>query len=156
MCNKSFQKTLLVIKPDGVQRGLIGEIISRLEKRGLLLVAAKFIKIKKDFAEEHYKIHKDKPFFSGLIKYITSGPVLAMVWAGENAIDAVRQTVGSTNPLEAKPGTIRQDFSLQTSRNLIHASDSLITAEKEVMLWFKPNEIIDWESNNHLWVFGKN
>ncbi|HEY59683.1 MAG TPA: nucleoside-diphosphate kinase [Anaerolineae bacterium] len=151
-----FEKTLVLIKPDGLQRGLIGEIISRLEKRGLLLVAAKLIRIDKNFAEEHYKTHMNKPFFKGLVKYITSAPVMAMVWEGENSITAARQTAGATNPLEALPGTIRHDLALLSSRNLIHASDSSDTAEKEIALWFSQNEILSWETSNHLWIYGKN
>jgi len=151
-----FERTLIIIKPDGIQRGLIGEIITRFEKRGLQLFAAKFIHVGEEFAKKHYAIHKGNPFYEGLIKYITSTPVLAMVWAGENAIDAVRQTVGKTNPLESEAGTIRHDLAILTSRNLIHASDSKETAEKEIDLWFKPIEISEWNSENHKWVFGKN
>lgn len=154
--NDLNERTLVIIKPDGVQRGLMGEIISRFEKRGLRLIASKFIQIRPDFAETHYAIHKGKPFYDGLIKYITSTPVMAMVWEGENAIEAVRQTTGATNPLEASVGSIRHDYALLTSRNLIHASDSKETAEKEIELWFKPDDLFPWKQSSNEWVFGKN
>ena len=154
--NELFEKTLVIIKPDGMQRGLIGEIITRFERRGLLLYSAKLIHVDENFARTHYAIHDGKPFFEGLVKYFTSTPVLAMVWAGENAVEAVRQTVGSTNPLEANPGTLRHDLALLTSRNLLHASDSPDAAEKEISLWFRGDEIIEWKSDQTPWVFGKN
>jgi len=150
------QQTLVLIKPDGFQRGLIGEIISRFEKRGLQLVAMNLRQVSREFAESHYAIHAGKPFYAGLVKYITSSPLIAMVWEGPDAIQAVRQTVGSTNPLEANPGTIRHDLSLLTSRNLIHASDSFETAEQEISLWFKPEEIHPWERINEDWFTGLN
>lgn len=151
-----IERSLVIAKPDAVQRGLLGEIISRLEKRGLRLIGAKFIHLNKDFAKHHYSVHKGKPFFDGLIQYLTSSPVLAMVWEGENAIAAIRQTVGATNPQEASPGSIRHDFALQTSRNLIHASDSLETAEMEINLWFKTDELFSWKQDNDWWIYGKN
>ena len=127
------EKTLVVIKPDGVQRGLIGEIIKRFENRGLQLIAMDLRIVTQDFAEKHYAAHKGKAFYKGLIKYITSSPIVAMIWEGSNAITAIRQTIGATNPIEAAPGTIRHDLSIITSRNLIHASDSLETAKKEAV-----------------------
>ena len=120
-----MERTLVLIKPDGVQRGLIGEIISRLERRGLRLVGAKFMQVSQELAETHYAIHQGKPFYDGLIKYITSAPVMAMVWESPNAIAAVRQTMGSTRPTEAAPGSVRHDFALEVGRNLTHASDSV-------------------------------
>jgi nucleoside-diphosphate kinase len=150
------QRTLVLIKPDGVQRGLIGEIISRLERRGLVLVAMKFRQVSQEFAEIHYSAHLGKPFFNGLVKYITSAPLVAMIWEGTEAIKAVRQTVGATNPLEADPGTIRHDLALLTSRNLIHASDSVETAEKEIELWFEKEEIINWNRLHENWISGLN
>jgi nucleoside-diphosphate kinase len=150
------EKTLVLAKPDAVQRGLLGEIISRFEKRGLLLVAARLCQVNRDFAERHYAIHKGKPFYEGLVKYIVSAPVLAMIWEGENAVTAVRQTVGATNPLEASPGTIRHDLAILTSRNLIHASDSRENAECEISLWFDASEIHEWELTDDQWVYGKN
>ena len=150
------EKTLVLAKPDAVQRGLLGEIISRFEKRGLKMVAAKFCQVTRDFAEKHYAIHKGKPFYEGLVKYITSAPVLAMIWEGENAVEAVRQTVGATNPLEAAPGTIRHDLAILTSRNLIHASDSAENARSEIALWFEESEIHEWELEDDQWIYGKN
>jgi nucleoside-diphosphate kinase len=148
-----LERTLVLVKPDGVQRGLIGEVISRLERRGLRLIGAKFVKVDQQLAETHYAIHKGKPFYEGLIRYITSAPVMAMVWEGPNAIAAVRQTMGATRPLEAAPGTIRHDFALEVGRNLTHASDSVENGEKEVNLWFKPDELVSWDRTIDPWVF---
>jgi nucleoside-diphosphate kinase len=150
------QRTLVLIKPDGVQRGLVGEIISRLERRGLMLIAMNFRQVTKEFAETHYGAHVGKPFYNGLVKYITSAPLVAMVWEGTEAIKAVRQTVGATNPLEADPGTIRHDLALLTSRNLIHASDSVETAEKEIRMWFDDDEIYEWSRIHENWISGLN
>jgi nucleoside-diphosphate kinase len=150
-----MEKSLVLVKPDGVQRGLIGEVISRLERRGLRLVAAKFIQVSQELAETHYAVHKGKPFYDGLIQYITSAPVMAMVWEGPNAVLAVRQTVGSTKPVESAPGTIRHDFALEVGRNLIHASDKPETGVREVALWFKAEELVDWERSVDQWVFEK-
>ena len=147
-----MERTLVLVKPDGVQRGLIGESIARFERRGLRLVAAKFIQVSKALAETHYAEHKGKPFYEGLIAYITSAPVMAMVWEGPNAVAAVRQTVGSTKPAEAAPGSIRHDFGLTVGRNLIHASDSQENAEIEIALWFSPEEIISWERGTDAWI----
>lgn len=148
-----MEKTFVFVKPDGVQRGLIGEIIARLEKRGLRLVAAKFIQVSQELAEEHYAIHKGKPFYEGLIEYVTAAPVMATVWEGPNAIAAVRQTMGSTRPTEAAPGSVRHDFGLEVGRNITHASDSPENAEKEIELWFKPEEIVSWSRAVDPWVF---
>lgn len=153
---ESFEKTLVLIKPDGVQRKLIGAVINRFEDRGLQLMAMKMVQVSRELAETHYKEHQGKSFYEGLVNYIMSAPVIAMVWGGEHAIEAVRQTVGKTNPLEAAPGTIRHDFAMLTSRNLIHASDAAATAEREIALWFKPEEICDWSDQEHSWIFGKN
>ena len=150
-----MERTLVLVKPDGVQRGLIGEVIARLERRGLRLVAAKFMQVSKDLAETHYAIHKGKPFYDGLIAYITSAPVMAMVWEGPNGVAAVRQTMGATKPVEAAPGTIRHDFALEVGRNLTHASDSAENGEKEILLWFKKGELVDWERENDQWIFEK-
>ncbi len=148
-----MERTLVLIKPDAVQRGLIGEVTARLERRGLRLVAARFVQVSRALAERHYAVHKGKPFYDGLIAYITSAPVMAMVWEGPNAIAAVRQTMGSTRPTEAAPGSIRHDFGLTVGRNLTHASDSPQTAEDEVGLWFKPEELIAWERGQDRWIF---
>ncbi len=150
-----MERTLVLVKPDGVQRGLIGEVLSRLEHRGLRLVAAKFMQVSKDLAETHYAIHKGKPFYDGLIAYITSAPVMAMVWEGPNAVAAVRQTMGATRPTEAAPGTLRHDFALEVGRNLTHASDEPANAEKEVALWFRKEELVDWKRDSDKWIFEK-
>lgn len=151
-----MERTLVLIKPDGVQRALIGEIISRLERRGLRLTASKFLWVSLDLAQKHYAEHVGKPFYTGLLKYITSAPVMAMVWEGEGAVAAVRQTMGATNPAQAAPGTVRHDFALITSRNLTHASDSTENAQKEIALWFQPQELCDWTQSVDQWLFGKN
>ena len=148
-----MERTLVLVKPDGVERGLIGEIISRLERRGLRLVAAKFIQVSQGLAETHYAIHKGKPFYEGLIKYITSAPVMAMVWEGPNAVSAIRQTMGATRPTEAAPGSIRHDFALEVGRNLTHASDSIENGKKEVALWFDTAELVDWKRDIDQWIF---
>ena len=148
-----MESTLVLVKPDGVQRGLIGEVISRLEQRGLRLVAAKFMNVSRELAETHYAVHKGKPFYEGLIDYITSAPVMAMVWEGPNAIAAVRQTMGATRPTEASPGSIRHDYALEVGRNLTHASDSPENGEHEVALWFEPDELVHWIRDIDRWVF---
>lgn len=148
-----MQKTFVMVKPDGVQRGLIGEVIIRLEKRGLKLIAAKFINVSVELAQTHYAIHQGKPFFESLIQYITSAPVMAMVWEGPNAIAAVRQTMGATRPIEASPGSVRHDFGLDVGRNLTHASDSVENGEIEISLWFDNDEIIHWNRTNDPWFF---
>jgi nucleoside-diphosphate kinase len=150
-----MERTLVLVKPDGVQRGLVGEVIARLERRGLRLVAAKFMQVSKELAETHYAIHKGKPFYDGLISYIISAPVMAMVWEGPNAVAAVRQTMGATRPTEAAPGTLRHDFALEVGRNLTHASDEPANAEKEVALWFKKEELVDWKRAVDQWIFEK-
>jgi len=147
------ERTFVLVKPDGVQRTLVGEIISRLERRGLRLVAAKFMQVGRDLAETHYAIHKGKPFYEGLIAYILSAPVMAMVWEGPNAVAAVRQTMGSTRPTEAAPGSVRHDFGLEVGRNLTHASDSIENGEMEVALWFKKEELVDWQRDVDRWAF---
>jgi nucleoside-diphosphate kinase len=149
------ERTLVLVKPDGVQRGLIGEVIARFERRGLRLVGAKFMTVTTRLAEAHYAEHKGKPFYEGLLAYITSAPVMAMVWEGPNAVAAVRQTVGSTKPVEAAPGTIRHDFALEVGRNLIHASDKPETGVREVELWFTKDELVDWKRETDRWVFEK-
>jgi len=147
------EQSLVLVKPDGVQRGLVGEIIFRLERRGLKLVGAKFLQVSQELAETHYAVHKGKPFYDGLIAYITSAPVMAMVWEGPNAIAAVRQTMGATRPTEAAPGSIRHDFGLEVGRNLTHASDSVDNGEQEVKLWFSSQELIQWNRANDPWIF---
>ena len=150
-----MERTLVLVKPDGVQRGLIGEVIGRLERRGLRLIAAKFIQVSQELAETHYAIHKGKPFYDGLIKYITSAPVMAMAWEGPNAVAAIRQTMGATRPTEAAPGSIRHYFALEVGRNLTHASDSVENGEKEVALWFASAELVNWKRDADQWIFEK-
>ncbi len=148
-----MERTLVLVKPDGVQRGLIGEIISRLERRGLRLAGAKFMNVSLELAETHYAIHKGKPFYGGLITYITSAPVMAMVWEGPDAIAAVRQTMGATRPTEAAPGSVRHDFGLEVGRNLTHASDSIENGQAEVALWFTSDELVEWTRDIDRWIF---
>jgi len=148
-----MEKTFVMVKPDGVQRGLIGEIIARLERRGLKMNAAKFMTVSQDLAETHYGIHKGKPFYDGLLTYITSAPVFAMVWEGPNAVAAVRQTMGATKPTEAAPGSVRHDFGMEVGRNLTHASDSVENGKLEISLWFTTEEIVDWDRAVDAWVF---
>ena len=150
-----MERSLVLVKPDGVQRALVGEVISRLERRGLRLVAAKFMQVSKELAETHYGIHKGKPFYEGLIDYIISAPVMAMVWEGPNAIVAIRQTMGATRPTEAAPGSLRHDFALEVGRNLTHASDTPENGAGEVTLWFKDEELVDWTREVDRWVFEK-
>lgn len=151
-----MEKTLVLIKPDAVQRGLIGEIIMRLERRGLKIVAGKFLIVSRELAEKHYAAHIGKPFYNGLVEYISSSPLMALVVQGPDAIKAVRQTMGKTNPLEAEPGTIRHDFALFTSRNLTHASDSPESAAQEISLWFNQDEIFEWKRDSDDWFFKNN
>lgn len=148
-----MERSLVLVKPDGVQRALIGEVIARLERRGLRLVAAKFMAVSRTLAEEHYAIHKGKPFYEGLLDYITAAPVMAMVWEAPNAVAAIRQTMGATRPWEAAPGTVRHDFALEVGRNITHASDTPENGEKELALWFKKEEILSWSREVDKWVF---
>jgi len=151
-----MERSLVLVKPDGVQRGLIGEVIARLERRGLRLVGAKFIQVSQELAQTHYAVHQGKPFYPGLIAYITSAPVMAMAWEGPNAVAAIRQTMGATRPTEAAPGSLRHDFALEIGRNLTHASDSVENGEKEVALWFHPGELVTWGREVDRWVFDSN
>jgi len=138
------QRTLVLVKPDGVQRGLAGEIISRMERKGLKITALKMLQMDKALAERHYDVHRDKPFFSSLVKFITSGPVVAAVVEGREAVEVVRRMMGETDPLKSAPGTIRGDFGLELEQNLIHGSDSEENAEKEIANFFSPQEILSW------------
>ncbi len=147
------QKTFVMIKPDGIQRGLIGEVISRFERNGIKIIAMKFLSVPQDLAEKHYGIHKGKKFYQKLLTYITSGPVLAMVCEADNAINRIRKIVGTTDPLEANSGTIRGDYAQQIGRNLIHASDSEKTAEFEIGLWFTPKEIVHYKRIDEDWLY---
>lgn len=148
-----MERSLVLVKPDGVQRGLIGKVITSLEDRGLRLVAARFLRVSPELARKHYAIHEGKPFYEPLIQFITSAPVMAMVWEGPDAITAIRQTMGKTRGTEAAPGTIRHDFALQTRYNITHASDSPENAEAEIALWFKPEELVEWKRDIEKWIF---
>ena len=148
-----MEQSLVLVKPDGVQRGLIGEVITRLENRGLRLVAARFMWVNTELAEKHYAVHAGKPFYAPLIAFITSSPVMAMVWEGPDAIAAIRQTFGKTRGSEADPGTLRHDFALQARYNIVHASDSAETAAFEIALWFKPEEIVAWQRDIEKWIY---
>lgn len=148
-----MEQSLVIIKPDGVQRGLNGEIIGRLERRGLRLAAMKFMTVSAELAARHYAVHQGKPFYEPLLGYITSGPVVAMAWEGPKAIEVIRQTVGATNPTHAAPGTIRADLAIDIGRNLIHASDGPETAAFELELWFKPEEFVEWKRDGECWAF---
>jgi nucleoside-diphosphate kinase len=147
-----MEQTLILVKPDGVQRGLIGAIISRFEQRGLKLVALKFIQMSRELAETHYAVHKERPFYNSLVDYIISGPVVAMVWEGKNAIAAARSTMGATNPVAAAPGTIRGDFGMEIGRNLVHGSDSPENAVNEVNLFFNEAERVTWDRITDSWI----
>ena len=147
-----MERTLVILKPDAVQRGLIGPITARLEQRGLKLVGMKFIQIDADLAARHYAVHKGKPFYDGLIKYITSSPVVVQVWEGKRAIDTVRRTCGATNPIDAEMGTIRADFGVEIGRNLIHASDGPETAAIEIPLYFTEPELVTWSRATDQWI----
>lgn len=148
-----MEKSLVLIKPDGVQRGLMGQIITRFENRGLRLIAAKFMQVPLELAQAHYAVHQGKPFYEPLLKFITSAPVMAMVWTGPDAIIAIRQTVGKTRGTEAAPGTIRHDFALQARLNLVHASDSPENGEIETALWFRPEELVEWQRVTEEWMY---
>ncbi|WP_456474295.1 nucleoside-diphosphate kinase [Candidatus Pyrohabitans sp.] len=148
-----MERSFLMVKPDGVVRGLVGEIISRIERRGLKIVAVKMLRIERKLAEQHYGEHRDKPFFEGLIGYITSGPVVAMVVEGRDAIKVLRSMIGATNPQEAAPGTIRGDFALDVGRNVVHASDSPASAEREIPLFFDESEILSYSRTDEEWVY---
>lgn len=146
------ETSLVLVKHDGVQRGLIGEVISRFERKGLQLTGLKMLKMDRKMAEIHYEEHIGKPFFEGLIEFITSGPIIAMAWKGNNAIAIIRKLVGATDPLEAAPGTIRGDFALFKSYNDVHASDSLESAKRELDIFFKPEEIFVFEQITSRWI----
>ena len=147
-----MEQTLVLVKPDGVQRGLIGEVISRLERRGLNLVAMKLMQVDEALARQHYGEHVDRPFFPGLVSFITSGPIVAMVWEAESAIEIVRQTLGATNPVNSAPGTIRGDLGINIGRNLVHGSDGPESARREVSLFFKPGEILGYSRSTDSWI----
>ncbi|EXJ60927.1 nucleoside diphosphate kinase [Cladophialophora yegresii CBS 114405] len=151
----SNEQTFIAVKPDGVQRGLVGDIISRFEKRGYKLVAIKMTSPGKEHLEKHYEDLKDKPFFKGLVTYMLSGPIVAMVWEGRDATKTGRAILGATNPLASSPGTIRGDYAIDVGRNVCHGSDGVESAKKEIALWFSPEEIQSWKSAQHDWIYEK-
>lgn len=147
-----MEKTFLMVKPDGVQRNLIGEIVSRFEQKGFQLAGAKLMQIPQELAEQHYGEHKERPFFGELVEFITSGPVFAMVWEGENVISTARLMMGATNPKESAPGTVRGDFAVTVGKNIIHGSDSPESAEREINLFFKEEELVSYEKQINNWI----
>lgn len=149
----AIEQTFIMVKPDGVQRGLVGEFISRFEKRGLKLVAMKMMHIPGELAERHYAEHKGKGFYEALQSYITSGPVVAMVLEGDNAVSVARKMMGKTNPQEAESGTIRGDYAQQTGRNVIHGSDSSESAEREINLFFRKEELLSYTKIDEQWLY---
>lgn len=148
-----MERTFLAIKPDGVQRKLIGEIIRRFETKGFTLVGLKFMNVSRELAESHYGVHRERPFFGSLVEFITSGPIVAMVWEGDGVIAGARKVIGATNPLAAEPGTIRGDLGANIGRNLIHGSDAPETAQSEIALWFKEEELVNWQPTVLSWIY---
>eukprot|EP00800_Vazella_pourtalesii_P020003 TRINITY_DN6950_c0_g1_i1.p1 TRINITY_DN6950_c0_g1~~TRINITY_DN6950_c0_g1_i1.p1 ORF type:complete len:180 (-),score=12.67 TRINITY_DN6950_c0_g1_i1:16-492(-) len=156
MANKKesiLERTYIMVKPDGVDRGLISDIMKRFEQRGYKLVALKMLKPKKDLLEKHYEDLKHKKFFPELVRFMSSGPVVCMIWSGLNVVKTGRILLGETDPLDSKPGTIRGDFCIDIGRNICHGSDSVESAEKEIALWFNSEEIIEWTSSNHSQIY---
>lgn len=148
-----MEKSFLMIKPDGVQRHLIGSIVKRFEQKGFKLVSAKLMQISEELAKEHYSEHKERPFFSDLVEFITSGPVFAMVWEGEDVIKTARQMMGATNPKEAAPGTIRGDYGVMVNKNVIHGSDAPESAEREINLFFNEHELVSYTKQDSQWIY---
>lgn len=148
-----MERTFIMIKPDGVQRGLVGEVIGRFERKGFTLVGMKLMAVSPELAKQHYGEHEGKPFFAGLVDFITSGPVVAMIWEGESVVSAARKMIGATKPIESAPGTIRGDFGITVGRNLIHGSDAVETAQKEIALWFQGSELTDWTPVAKDWLY---
>jgi nucleoside-diphosphate kinase len=148
-----LERTFLAVKPDGVQRGLVGEIIRRYEAKGFTLVGLKLMQVSRELAEQHYDVHKERPFFSGLVDFITSGAVVAMVWEGDGVVASARKIIGATNPLTSEPGTIRGDYGVSIGRNLIHGSDAPETAQREISLWFKDEELVNWQPSVISWLY---
>ena len=145
------ERTFIAIKPDGVQRGLISEIIGRFEKKGFKLIALKQLIPSKELAQKHYGVHKERPFFNNLVDFISSGPVIAMVWEGPDVILSARKLIGSTKPIDSEPGTIRGDLAIDIGRNIIHGSDGIETSNFEINLWFEKTELCDWQTSDYLW-----
>ncbi len=148
-----MERTFIMIKPDGVQRHLTGEIINRFESKGFTLVGLKMMQVSRELAEKHYSVHQERPFFNSLIEFITSAPVIAMVWEGDSVVSSARNLIGATNPVTAAPGSIRGDLGVSIGRNLIHGSDAIETAQTEVALWFKEEELINWKPVRKSWLY---
>lgn len=148
-----MERTFIAIKPDGVQRGLVGDIIKRFETKGFTLVGLKLLNVSRELAEAHYAVHRERPFFGSLVDFITSSPVVAMVWEGDGVVASARNIIGATNPLTANPGTIRGDFGVSIGRNLIHGSDAIETAQTEIALWFKQEELANWSPTITPWLY---
>jgi len=149
------EQTFIAVKPDGVQRGLVGDIIARFEKRGFKLAAIKIVTASKEHLEKHYADLSDKPFFPGLVTYMASGPIVAMVWEGREVVKTGRLILGATNPLASAPGTIRFDYAIDVGRNVCHGSDSVDSAKKEIKLWFEDKEVVSWKSAQETWIYEK-
>ncbi len=148
-----MERTYLMVKPDGVQRGLAGEIIARFERKGFKIAALKMLRISRELAEKHYGEHVGKPFFESLVGFITSGPVVAMIIEGKDAVSAAREMMGATNPLKAAPGTIRGSYGIDIGRNVIHGSDSPESAQREIALFFKEEELLDYSREIDCWIY---
>lgn len=148
-----MERTLIIAKPDAVQRGLIGEIVRRFENRGLRIVGMKFMQISRELASRHYAEHEGKKFYESLLAYITSAPVVVMVLEGSEAVTVARNTIGETHPRDSKPGTIRGDFGIEKGRNLVHGSDSVTSAEREINLFFAAEELVNWQRSTDPWIF---
>lgn len=148
-----MERTFIMIKPDGVQRNLVGEVIRRFETKGFTLVGMKFMAVPRDLAEKHYGVHKERPFFGSLVDFITSSPVVAMVWEGDGVVASARKIIGATNPLSAELGTIRGDLGVSIGRNIIHGSDAIETAQTEIALWFSDNELVSWQPVATSWLY---
>lgn len=148
-----MERTFIALKPDAVQRGLIGEILQRFERKGFQLIGLKLMQVSRERAEQHYGEHREKPFFGGLVEFITSGPIVAMVWQGANVVASARTMMGATNPKDAAPATIRGDYAVDLGRNVIHGSDSVASAEREIALFFSDDELLAWKRCGQRWVY---
>ncbi len=151
-----MQRTFVAVKPDGVGRGLVGEVIARLERKGLRLVGLKMMRVSEELAGRHYEAHREKPFFNGLVAFITSGPIVAMVWEGQDAIAVARNVMGATDPAKAAPGTLRGDFAMQIAANIVHGSDGPEAAEREIGLFFRPDELVGQPRPEEEWIYAGN
>ncbi len=151
-----MERTFVAVKPDGVGRGLVGEVIGRLERKGLRLVGLKMMRVSEELAGRHYEAHREKPFFGGLVRFITSGPIVAMVWEGQDAISISRSVMGATDPAKAAPGTLRGDFAMQIAANIVHGSDGPEAAEREIGLFFRPDELVGQPRPEEAWIYAGN